>query len=149
MRFDPDYGWCYTTLGLQPGASLEKIKTRYQELAEIHYPDKVSPEQKDQGTQKFQEISQAKALLEQYWEQYGCAPPGAIQQPQLDEQQKQEAERSRQEEAEQAQTDRQRQEHERHAQEERQRQKAQDEIRARQLPVSEAQPLSSSERVMA
>ena len=80
MNRELSYDQCYRMLQLQPGASLAEIKHRYRELARRSHPDAVPAAQREYATHQFQQINYAKEVLEDYWEQYQCAPPTALQQ---------------------------------------------------------------------
>lgn len=80
MSREISYDQCYRMLQLQPGASLAEIKQRYRELARRAHPDAVPAAQRQSATLQFQQINYAKAILEEYWEQYQSAPPTALQQ---------------------------------------------------------------------
>lgn len=53
----------YSVLELPKGADSSEIRRQYLKLSRIYHPDKVSPDQQEEATEKFKEISKAYEVL--------------------------------------------------------------------------------------
>lgn len=60
---------CYSTLELQPGASLEEVKQAYRDLAKVWHPDRFSHDHRLQrkAQEKLKEINYAYDRLQSYY----------------------------------------------------------------------------------
>jgi DnaJ-class molecular chaperone len=66
----------YDILGISKTASQDEIKKAYKTLAKKYHPDKLSPEEKEAGAEKFKEISEAYSVLidpekKDYYDKFG------------------------------------------------------------------------------
>lgn len=67
MKRHLDVKSAYYILGLEPGASVDKIKQAYRQLVKIWHPDCFSdPEKKQQAEKKIKTINEAYDLLKSY-----------------------------------------------------------------------------------
>ena len=69
----------YAELEVPHGADSSEIKKAYHRLSRLHHPDKVSLEQKDEATKKFQQITNAYEILSddekrRFYDQTGQIP---------------------------------------------------------------------------
>ncbi len=77
----------YAELEVPRGADSSEIKKAYHRLSRMHHPDKVSVEQKEEATKKFQQITNAYEVLSDdekraFYDQTGQIPGEAPQGPQ-------------------------------------------------------------------
>jgi len=76
----------YDRLEIQPDADETTIKKAYNKLSKIYHPDKISDDKKEEYTQKFKEITEAKEILlddnkRNNYDQFGLDNLGQPQQP--------------------------------------------------------------------